>query len=191
MFVPRIGVAYRWNEKTVLRMGFGMFRSFWWQVSSTTEGTGAETTTTMVNSRDGVTPADLLSNPFPQGLVQPTTNSGRATLVAPTRVAWTSGGATSQVRVRGERLGDDGQASLVLRDHGVDVMERGPRIVAERDDVAPGGRGASGPLREEVADDTDEKTRLSYLLGCGRPAPRPEPIARSHMSLRHAGMRGS
>ncbi|MFN7933956.1 MAG: TonB-dependent receptor [Bryobacteraceae bacterium] len=81
MFAPRIGVAYRWNDRTVLRMGFGVFRSFWWQVSSTTEGTGAETTTTMVNSRDGVTPADILSNPFPQGLVQPTSNSGLSTLV--------------------------------------------------------------------------------------------------------------
>lgn len=81
MFVPRIGLAYRLNDRTVLRAGFGMFRSFWWQVSSTTEGTGAETTTTMVNSRDGVTPTDLLSNPFPQGLVQPTTNSGLTTLV--------------------------------------------------------------------------------------------------------------
>ena len=81
MFAPRVGVAYRWNDRTVLRMGFGVFRSFWWQVSSTTEGTGAETTTTMVNSRDGVTPADILSNPFPQGLVQPTSNSGLSTLV--------------------------------------------------------------------------------------------------------------
>ena len=82
MFAPRIGLAYRWNDKTVIRTGFGLFRSFWWQVSSTTEGTGAETTTTMVNSRDGVTPTDLLSNPFPSGLVQPTnTSSGLATLV--------------------------------------------------------------------------------------------------------------
>ncbi|HEU0120212.1 MAG TPA: TonB-dependent receptor [Bryobacteraceae bacterium] len=82
MFVPRVGLAYRWNDRTVIRAGFGLFRSFWWQVSSATEGTGAETTTTMVNSRDGVTPADVLSNPFPQGLVQPTsTNAGLSTLV--------------------------------------------------------------------------------------------------------------
>jgi hypothetical protein len=81
MFVPRIGLSYRVNDKTVLRAGYGMFRSFWWQVSSTTEGTGAETTTTMVSSVDGYTPTNLVSNPFPQGLVQPTTNSGLATLV--------------------------------------------------------------------------------------------------------------
>lgn len=81
MFAPRIGLAYRVNDKTVLRAGFGLFRSFWWQVSSTTEGTGAETTTTMVNSVDGIRPANLLSNPFPDGLVQPTTNSGLSTLV--------------------------------------------------------------------------------------------------------------
>jgi hypothetical protein len=82
MFVPRIGLAYRLNERTVLRAGYGLFRSFWWQVSSTTEGTGAETTTTMVSSRDGVTPADRLANPFPAGLVQPTNSSaGLATLV--------------------------------------------------------------------------------------------------------------
>jgi hypothetical protein len=81
MFVPRVGLAYRVNDKTVLRAGFGMFRSFWWQVSSTTEGTGAETTTTMVNSVDGIRPTNYLSNPFPDGLVQPTTNSGLSTLV--------------------------------------------------------------------------------------------------------------
>ncbi len=82
MFVPRVGLAYRWGDKTVIRAGYGLFRSFWWQVSSATEGTGAETTTTMVTSRDGVTPADVLSNPFPNGLVQPTsTNEGLSTLV--------------------------------------------------------------------------------------------------------------
>ena len=81
MFVPRIGLAYRVNDKTVLRAGYGIFRSFWWQVSSTTEGTGAETTTTMVNSVDGIRPTNYLANPFPDGLVQPTTNSGLATLV--------------------------------------------------------------------------------------------------------------
>lgn len=82
MFVPRVGLAYRLGDRTVIRAGYGLFRSFWWQVSSATEGTGAETTTTMVTSRDGVTPADYLSNPFPQGLVQPTsTNTGLTTLV--------------------------------------------------------------------------------------------------------------
>lgn len=81
MFAPRIGLAYRVNDRTVLRAGFGIFRSFWWQVSSTTEGTGAETTTSMVNSIDGVRPTNLLANPFPSGLVQPITgNNGLATL---------------------------------------------------------------------------------------------------------------
>jgi hypothetical protein len=82
MFAPRIGLAYRVGSRTVLRAGYGLFRSFWWQVSSTTEGTGAETTTTMVSSRDGITPFHLLRNPFPDGLVQPTnTSAGLATLL--------------------------------------------------------------------------------------------------------------
>jgi hypothetical protein len=68
---PRIGLAYRVLPKTVLRTGFGMFYSVWWQPF--VRATGFVATTTMLNSIDGnLTPKDTLSNPFPGGLVQPT-----------------------------------------------------------------------------------------------------------------------
>ncbi|MCX6623728.1 MAG: carboxypeptidase-like regulatory domain-containing protein [Acidobacteria bacterium] len=78
---PRLGLAYRILPKTVLRTGFGVFHSVWWQPF--VRATGFVSTTTMVTSLDGnLTPADTLSNPFPQGLVAPTGNSlGLSTLL--------------------------------------------------------------------------------------------------------------
>jgi hypothetical protein len=68
---PRIGVAYRVLPRTVLRTGFGIFYSEWWQPFVNTTGFAAQTD--MVTTLDGgLTPADTLSNPFPNGLVQPT-----------------------------------------------------------------------------------------------------------------------
>lgn len=69
-WAPRIGVAYRLLPRTVLRAGFGIFHSFWWQPFVRQDGFSSETA--MVTSLDGGrTPADLFRNPFPQGLVQP------------------------------------------------------------------------------------------------------------------------
>lgn len=69
-WAPRIGVAYRLLPRTVLRAGFGVFHSFWWQPFVRQDGFSSETA--MVTSLDGGrTPADLFRNPFPQGLVQP------------------------------------------------------------------------------------------------------------------------
>ena len=69
-WAPRIGAAYRLLAGTVLRAGFGVFYSFWWQPFVRQDGFSSETA--MVTSLDGGrTPADLFRNPFPQGLVQP------------------------------------------------------------------------------------------------------------------------
>lgn len=69
-WAPRIGAAYRLTPRTVLRGGFGVFYSFWWQPFVRQDGFSSETT--MVTTLDGGrTPADLFRNPFPQGLVQP------------------------------------------------------------------------------------------------------------------------
>jgi len=71
---PRIGLAYRLFPRTVLRTGFGMFYSVWWQPFVNTTGFAAETD--MVTTLDGaLTPADTLSNPFPRGLTPPTGSS--------------------------------------------------------------------------------------------------------------------
>jgi hypothetical protein len=77
-FVPRLGFAYAVDPTTVLRGGFGIF------LGPITGGgfngaavpnTGFLATTTMVSTLNGVTPVDLLSNPFPQGFVFPTGSS--------------------------------------------------------------------------------------------------------------------
>ncbi len=68
---PRIGLAYRVLPKTVLRTGFGVFYSVWWQPF--VRATGFASNTQMVTSLDGgLTPADTLSNPFPNGQTPPT-----------------------------------------------------------------------------------------------------------------------
>lgn len=81
---PRIGLAYRLFPRTVLRTGFGIFYSEWWQPFVNTTGFAAQTD--MVTTLDGgLTPADTLSNPFPDGFVQPTGSSlGLSTLLGQT-----------------------------------------------------------------------------------------------------------
>jgi len=81
---PRIGLAYRLFPRTVLRTGFGIFYSGWWQPFVNATGFSAQTD--MVTTLDGgLTPNDTLSNPFPNGLVQPTGSSrGLQTLLGQT-----------------------------------------------------------------------------------------------------------
>ncbi|MCC7500136.1 MAG: carboxypeptidase regulatory-like domain-containing protein, partial [Bryobacterales bacterium] len=78
---PRLGLAYRVLPRTVIRTGFGMFFSGWWQPFVNTTGFASQTE--MLTSLDGgLTPANTLSNPYPSGLVQPTGSSqGLATLI--------------------------------------------------------------------------------------------------------------
>jgi Carboxypeptidase regulatory-like domain len=78
---PRIGLAYRLPHNTVLRAGFGIFYSGWWQPF--TNSTGYAASTDMETSLDGgLTPANTLSDPFPSGLIPPTGSSlGAATLL--------------------------------------------------------------------------------------------------------------
>jgi hypothetical protein len=66
---PRIGAAYQLSTKTVLRGGFGMFYT-----SPISRGftNGFSIQTPYVSSIDaGRTPANNVSNPFPQGVLQP------------------------------------------------------------------------------------------------------------------------
>ena len=77
-FGPRFGLAYSATSKTVVRAGYGLF-----YLPMTGDDTGRNlgsegffAATSFVSSLDGgVTPADRLSNPFPNGLVQPTGSS--------------------------------------------------------------------------------------------------------------------
>ena len=69
LFAPRLGFAYRLNEKTVVRSGYGIF-----YVQN--DGTGGSQLTSITQSWvptvDGeLTPVATFSNPYPTGLLQP------------------------------------------------------------------------------------------------------------------------
>ena len=69
LFAPRFGIAYRLNEKTVIRTGYGISHEI-------TDGAGGNSvlaaSTPWVPSVDNsTTPTAVLSNPFPGGIIQP------------------------------------------------------------------------------------------------------------------------
>jgi hypothetical protein len=72
-FAPRIGLAYTPLSKFVVRAGYGMFYTPAMEFGDY-QGlslNGYSQTTPYVGSLDGVTPQNLLSNPFPTGLLAP------------------------------------------------------------------------------------------------------------------------
>jgi len=78
LFAPRLGLAYRVNDKMVLRTGYGLaylpndvaFLDSPWAASVNSAATN------MVASLDGgLTPSATLSNPFPSGLIPPVGHS--------------------------------------------------------------------------------------------------------------------
>lgn len=75
---PRVGFAYKLNDKTVLRGGYGVFFLGQYEEGA---GTGFSQQTPLISSLDGgLTPALTISNPFPTGLLTPIGNSlGAAT----------------------------------------------------------------------------------------------------------------
>ena len=73
-FAPRVSVAYRPTEKLVLRTGFGIFflpNYTTWSMPTQ----GFSQTTPFVGTVNGITPQNLLSNPFPSGVINPPGNS--------------------------------------------------------------------------------------------------------------------
>jgi len=70
-FMPRIGVAYRLNDKTVIRAGYGMFYGFLGQRRGDVIQSGFSRDTNLVPTVDGVTFVGTLSNPFPNGILEP------------------------------------------------------------------------------------------------------------------------
>ena len=72
-FGPRIGLAYRWGSRTVLRSGYGVFFLPRQGYPNATQfgAAGFQIVTTWIASIDGVTPVNPLSNPYPGGLLQP------------------------------------------------------------------------------------------------------------------------
>jgi hypothetical protein len=74
-FAPRIGYAYQVSSKLVARGGYGVF---WVPERGVLEpgSTGYSLQTSMISSlNNGITPYNTISDPFPQGLNQPTGSS--------------------------------------------------------------------------------------------------------------------
>jgi hypothetical protein len=70
-FMPRLGLAFKLNEKTVVRAGYGIFFGFLGQRRGDVIQSGFSTTTPLVVTLDnGVTFIETLSNPFQSGLAQ-------------------------------------------------------------------------------------------------------------------------
>lgn len=96
-FGPRVGAAYRFTEKLVGRAGMGVFYGptsamLGFDDGGQSPGYTAQTNWIATNN-GGYTPQNLVSDPFPQGIQQPTGNSeGAMTLV---------GSGQSQIWVKG------------------------------------------------------------------------------------------
>jgi hypothetical protein len=74
-FAPRISAAYQLNSKTVIRGGFAMLYHSQIGEASVPPTDSFSASNVMVASLDGAKPFNVLSNPFPGGLVNPTRGS--------------------------------------------------------------------------------------------------------------------
>jgi hypothetical protein len=71
LFAPRIGIAYRLNEKTVIRTGYGIFwlgNDIAFGFAPNNDWSNAYTIPFIATTDGSTTPADRLGNPFPGGL---------------------------------------------------------------------------------------------------------------------------
>jgi hypothetical protein len=85
-FDPRVSLAYKITDRLVGRAGFGIFNSNTYNYSGaaqdSSDGYSATTTWQASVGNNGLTPLNLLSNPYPSGLVAPIGSSeGLLTLV--------------------------------------------------------------------------------------------------------------
>ncbi|HZB44998.1 MAG TPA: hypothetical protein VE360_07135, partial [Pyrinomonadaceae bacterium] len=74
-FQPRVGVAYQWNDKTVVRGGYGLYyfpSAEYGGASGFSVITPFSGTLTGGGANQFIPRADAFSNPFPAGLAQPT-----------------------------------------------------------------------------------------------------------------------
>lgn len=69
-FAPRVSLAYRATENLVARTGFGVFFIPSYPMFNMPLN-GFSQTTPFVGTVDNITPLNLISNPFPTGLIQP------------------------------------------------------------------------------------------------------------------------
>lgn len=81
-FLPRLGFAYQWNQKTVFRGGFGLYQGFLGERRGDVIQPGYTQTTVepRTTGPNGAPLPVLISNPFPSGITEPSGNSlGRQT----------------------------------------------------------------------------------------------------------------
>ena len=72
VFMPRLGIAYQLDSKTVLRAGMGMFAGFLGERRGDVFQNGFTQNTTMtVSSNNGLNFDTTLANPFPKGVAEP------------------------------------------------------------------------------------------------------------------------
>jgi len=74
LFSPRLGIAYRLNEKTVFRTGYGIFylpNDVRWNLAPNNDPLNSYTIPFNGTLDASLTPQDTLRNPFPNGLVPP------------------------------------------------------------------------------------------------------------------------
>jgi hypothetical protein len=70
-FAPRLGAAYRLNDKTVIRGGYGIFNEFLGQFARVQGGGPFAVSETYFNSINNGVPLFQMPNPFPSGGVSP------------------------------------------------------------------------------------------------------------------------
>lgn len=79
---PRLGLAYKLTDKLVVRAGYGIFYTPAWAGALAADGYSVSTSWVSSQGGGGLVPQDRLSNPFPNGFVQPVGSSqGLSTLV--------------------------------------------------------------------------------------------------------------
>jgi Carboxypeptidase regulatory-like domain len=73
LFSPRIGIAYRLNNQTVIRTGYGIFwlpNDVRWNIAPNNDAVNSFNNPFNGTLDGSVTPNDTLRNPFPNGIVQ-------------------------------------------------------------------------------------------------------------------------
>jgi hypothetical protein len=85
-FDPRVSLAYKVTDKLVARVGYGIFNPNTYAESGdaqrSSDGYSSDTSWNATVGGGGLTPLDLVSNPFPNGLVAPVGSTlGLSTLV--------------------------------------------------------------------------------------------------------------
>ncbi len=70
-FMPRIGLAYSLDSKTILRGGYGIYFGFLGERRTDVIQSGFSRKTAFIPTIDNVTFSSTLSNPYPNGILEP------------------------------------------------------------------------------------------------------------------------